>query len=275
MNRFVLSAPVCLVLASSAMASDPVAFLFDRSASATIHMTGPAAGMIDLRPDGEINRLRYQSFWFRTPGMENEANVGTLGLLGLQTTDTNPFVDPSADTASALYSSGSFTIETVWQLRGGPLGSDRADVGETITITNTQVTAGLVISFFQYSNFILSDGQVPADVLTISGAGNNTASQFGNAGFVSETVVTPAPSFYKAGDAAALLALLTNGSVDNMDNTGSPAGPGDVAWIYQWNFNIPLGGSVIISKDKSIVPTPGAVALLSLGGLIAGRRRRA
>lgn len=275
MNRFVLSAPVCLVLASTAFASDPVANLFDRSASATIHLSGPAAGMTALRPDGEISRLRYQSFWFRTPGMDNEANVGTLGLAGFQSTDTNPFVDDNVDTASALYAGGGFTIETVWQLRGGPFGSDRADVGETITITNTDLTAGLVISFFQYSNFILSNGQVPADVLTISGAGNNTATQFGDAGFVSETVVTPAPTFYKAGNAAALLALLTNGSVDNMDNTGSPAGPGDVAWIYQWNFNIPLGGSVIISKDKSVVPTPGAIALMGLGGLIAGRRRRA
>jgi hypothetical protein len=266
---------IALALAAPALAGDPApqnVFLDDRSASASIALSGPGAGMNGLSPDGEVSRLRLQGFWFRTASMENEANIGQLQLTGLAVTDTNPGTDNRPDTLALQYTGPGFTIEPTWKLRGSNHGG-QASVVELIQINNTSRTAPLVISFFQYSHFLLSFGAAPSDVSQIQGTVNNTATQSGNVGFLSETVVTPSPSRWSAGDANALLNQLNDGSITTLDNS-TLFGPGNAAWAYQWDFIIPAGGSVLISKTKQLVPTPGAAALLGLGGLVLVRRRR-
>jgi MYXO-CTERM domain-containing protein len=273
MRSEILGALALSIIAGTALATDPSIPLNDRSASAIVRPVGPGAGMTSLTVDGGPNRLINQSFWFRTASMNREQNVGTLQAQ-FGSTDTNPFVDNRADTASATYFGSSFSIEVTWQLRGGLVGSGRADVGESIVITN-QSQGPTTISFFQYSHWALSDTDIPLDVINIHGAGFNTASQTGASAFVSETVVSPQPAGFVVGSAANLLGLLSDDNADNFGLAGpTSAGPGSVAWIYQWNFTIPMGGSVTITKDKSLVPTPGAAALMGLGGLLAIRRRR-
>jgi hypothetical protein len=58
--------------------------------------------------------------------------------------------------------------------------------------------------------------------------------------------------------------------------TGVVLGPGDLAWAYQWDFVVPVGGTFQISKDKHLsgIPEPAAALLLSMGlGMIAVVRR--
>lgn len=276
MLRAALCASLSLGITAAAFAGDPPpgvgATLFDRGATAGISLSGSAGGMNFLSTDGQTSKLRLQGFWFRTAGMDREFNICTLALTGFFASDTNSFTDNRPDTLAAQFSGPGFNIQPTWTLRGGNAGSGRADILELIAINNTGQTP-LVISFFQFSNFVLSTQAGPFDHVEIVGGAHNTAQQSGNAGFLSETVVTPAPSRYSAGDANALLALLENNSVDNLDNNAA-FGPGNAAWAYQWDFVIPVGGTVLISKDKSLIPTPGATALLAAGGLVAMRRRR-
>lgn len=275
MHRAALCASLSLGISATAFAGDPPpnnGLLFDRGASAVISLTGSTGGMNFLSTDGQTSKLRLQGFWFRTAGMDREFNIATLALTGFFSSDTNSFTDIRHDTLALQYSGLGFNIQPTWTLRGGNAGSGRADVLELIAINNTGQTP-LVISFFQYSNFVLSTQAGPFDFAQIVGGQHNTAQQQGNAGFLSETVVTPAPTRYSAGDANALLALLENNSVDNLDNNAA-FGPGNAAWAYQWDLVIPVGGTVLISKDKSLIPTPGASALLAVGGLVAMRRRR-
>ena len=52
-------------------------------------------------------------------------------------------------------------------------------------------------------------------------------------------------------------------------------GPGDFTGGFQWSFNLDQGGAATASATLTVtnVPTPGALALASLGGLLAMRRR--
>ncbi len=282
MKTAALTITALFAFAGSAFAGGPqTSFdLADGNSAAHIDLTGPAAGMNRWTVD-QTNRLKLQGFWYRLDTSENENNIGTLNLVGSSSTDTNGFSDNRADTLSARYSGnqGAFFIDPVWQIRGGTSGSGRADIAETISITNNQRSSPLVISFFQYADFDLSgdDGKslLPDVSARITGANSNTAQQIGTEVFLSETVVTPAPTRWTVSTFAVLLNALSDGSLTDLDNNSGPIGPGDLVWGFQWNFTIAAGDTVIISKDKSLVPTPGAMALLGLGGLAATRRRRA
>lgn len=70
---------------------------------------------------------------------------------------------------------------------------------------------------------------------------------------------------------------LSNTAVDNLTNATSPF-VGDWAGALQWDLVISAGESLggrVTKGYNFVVPAPGAFALLGLGGLVAGRRRRA
>lgn len=260
----------CLV--SAGLAHGAVTTLSDRNSVARIEDSGAFAGMNSWTIDG-TSMLSLQGFWYRTPGMNREFNIGTLPITGLSASDTNPFVDPSNDTLGIQYTGVGFTIEPTWTLRGGAAGSLRSDMIETITITNTSTFQPLTISFFQYSDFDLN-GTIADQSVGIFGALRNTAIQSDTGGFVlNETVVTPAPTRWQVDTFPTILNALDNGGIDNLNNNFGPIGPGDLTWAFQWDLVIPIGGSVVISKDKNIVPAPTSLALLGLSGLLARRRR--
>lgn len=58
---------------------------------------------------------------------------------------------------------------------------------------------------------------------------------------------------------------------------GVVVGTGDLFGGFQWRVTLAPGASVTLTSYIGVnsVPAPGAVALLGLGGLVAGRRRRA
>lgn len=125
------------------------------------------------------------------------------------------------------------------------------------------------LSFFQFVNFDL--GADPGDDYGQI-INDNTIRQNDDDYSISETVVTPQPTLFQVGDAMDMYAMLNDGNIDDLDGTNSYQG--DVAWAFQWNINLQAGQSSIISKDKSIVPTPGSLGLMGLAGLLVASRRR-
>jgi hypothetical protein len=268
-KRTLLIASVAGLAAGTAQGA--VTTLADRNTVARVEDTGSLAGMTGWDVDGVAN-LSLQGFWFRTQGMTREQNVGTLQLTGIAATDTNPFVDARVDTLAMQYTGPGFTIEPSWHVRGGSAGDFRSDIAETIAIRNTG-TSTLVISFFQYSDFDLG-GTIQDQSVQIGGFNNNTVGQ-SDVGFVAnETVVTPRPTRWEVAFFSSLLNRLNDGAADDLQNVNGPLGPGDLTWAYQWDFTIPAGQSVLISKDKSIVPAPGVLTLAGVGLALMTRRRR-
>jgi len=253
-------------LSSLAIAGDEiVAVIEDANSTATFGVDGQNSWIVD-----GVDHLYEQEFYFRRSGFNDEQNINTLTLLGQAINDTNPFSDDRADSFSSLYTDGNgLEVETIFTLRGGTDGSGVSDLAEQISLTNTG-TSTIFISFFQYVDFDLGDDSGDDWGQIVDG---NVAQQFDDEFALSETVVTPTPTFFQMGEHEDMFDLWSNGVVDNLDGTSSHQG--DVVWAFQWDIELEAGDSFLISKDKSIVPAPGSLALLAGAGLISTRRRRA
>jgi|TARA_R110002072_G_scaffold153075_2_gene302749 hypothetical protein len=266
-NRTIVLA-ASAAIASSALASDPVYTLEDRNSSASFDVNN---GQISWEVDG-ISQLFAQEFYFRRASDQNEIllSAENLSYDGIQITDTNPFRDDRDDAIAQLFSDGNgLQIETIFTLRGGTDGSGRSDLAEQIVIRNLGQTT-MSLSFFQFVDFDLG-GDIGDDFGHI--VNGNTVAQSDDGYFLSETVVTPQPTIFQVGDADTMSSMLNDDAIDNLDGTDS--WQGNVAWAFQWDITIGAGQSFIISKDKSIVPAPGALALMAIAGITASNRRRA
>lgn len=267
-TRWTLIGLGTLLLASQTLAV-PV-LLQDKNSSALIDPTGPLPyGNYSWTVDG-VEQLALQWFWYRI-GNNPESALHTLPLVGQFSVDTNPFTDVRADSLSVLHRApGLMEVETVYTLRGGNSGSRQSDLMEGITIRNLSA-APLPITFFQYADFNVQ-GTPNDDSLYMPYP--NTARQNDPVASVSETVVTPTPTHHQVDLAAPLLAMLNDAAPTVLNDLSGPLGPADVAWAFQWDFLIPAGGSVLISKDKQITPEPATMVLIFAGLAGWGLRRR-
>lgn len=261
---------------SAAMAAPAVFQLTDGNSSVDVNAS-TQAGVNNWSVDG-VDHLNQQWFWFRV-GNNAEQSIDTLSLLNTQLADADN--DGGGDDKVTLtYEGTGFEIEVSFTLKGGLIGSGDSDLGETITITNTNEVA-MNISFFQYSNFNLQDDGGTGDQASIAGS---TARQTDGLLNLSETVVLPTPLRGEVGFTTTTLNKLNDGVASNLDTllAGNPffitPGTGDATWAYQWDFTIDAGDSVTITKNKSLateIPAPSAAwaGLAMIAGLAMRRLR--
>lgn len=268
-KRTVIGIALCAGFASSTLAAGPASFtIADGNTSADFD---PAAGQVNWFIDG-TNQLFTQEFYFRRSTDTREYRVDSTNLnnIGNFTQDTNPFTDTRDDAFGSLFTDGAgLEIETLFTIRGNAAGSGSADLAEQITLRNMGNSA-ISLSFFQFVDFDLG-GTAFDDMGQI--VGGNTAQQTDGSGFqMNETVATPQPVAFQMDNSFVLSSLLGDASIDNLN--GSAAFSGDVAWAFQWDITLEAGGSFLISKNKSVVPAPGSLALLAGASLLGTRRRR-
>ena len=252
---------------STALAGDPQFTLADQNSSAVFDLN---SGQISWDVDG-VSQIFAQEFYFRRSTDQSEIlmSAANLTLEGVFASDTNSFRDGRDDALAQLFSDGNgLQIETIFTLRGGSDGSGRSDLAEQIIIRNLS-QGTMTLSFLQFVDFDLG-GDAGDDFGQI--INGNTIRQSDDEFFVSETVVTPQPTLFQVGNAESIYTMLNDGNIDTLDGTDS--WQGDVAWAFQWDITLQAGESFLISKDKSIVPTPGTLALMGLAGIVANRRRR-
>jgi len=84
-------------------------------------------------------------------------------------------------------------------------------------------------------------------------------------------------TFYQVGASPVVLTLLTDADTDDFGNAGLPFPEGDWTGGYEGDFLLPphqqgfIGAALSTNK---VIPTPGNVVLLAIGGCVVGGRRR-
>ena len=222
-------------------------------------------GMNDWIVDG-TDHLFTQWFWFRVGNVAEQSMsvlTQTINAQAVRYLDVT-FADPN----------GAFAIDVTYSLQGGSAGSGLSDVAEQIRVRNTGQTA-LDFHFFQYSDFDLN-GTIGDDTVVLDGF--SQANVFdGGGGVLNETVLTPPASHREAGIFPGTRTKLNDGNPDDLNDVGGPLSGVDATWAFQWDRLIGVGGSFLISKDKSIqtvIPAPGAALLGVLGLSLVGYIKR-
>lgn len=174
---------------------------------------------------------------------------------------------------NVAYGGTGFRIDITYVLTGG---ATSFDIAEIVRVTNTG-NAALPFRLFQYNDFDLMSTANDDTVTRI-----NSSQMEQTDGVVAMNVVsqgaTPVPGRSQLGPLF-FSSPLTNTAGYNLDTTaGNGLGQssfGDVAYGFQWNFNLNPGQSFTISTDKvAAVPEPGTMAALGLGAIALLRRRR-
>ena len=211
------------------------------------------------------NQLISQWFYYSVNNGPVQA-INAIGLVSSSQFGQGNYLD-------ALYQNSQLSVEVTYTLNG--TGPGNADITETVAAKN--LSGGTFnLNLFQYSNF------------NLLGSGNNTLQIYGNPGAyteavqtsgstsIAEGIVSPYANSAEANFADQTLAQINAGSLQGH----LFAGPGNVAWGFEWSTALASGDEFDLTKDKSLsvsmVPEPSTFALIGLGmgalGLV--RRRR-
>ena len=240
--------------------------LWDLNSSVTIDPNSKD-GMIDWEVDG-TNHMVQQWFWYRIGATGPETPINELGDLSTKLSDAD--FDPNCETLSLRYTGATVQLDIIFTLNGSSPGNHRSDIAESITITNL-TGSDMEFHFFQYCDLDLNGTAEDANAEI---TGGNTAVQRDETVWASETVITPRPSHLQVAFYDTILQSLNDANATTLNDNAGPIGPGNLAWAFQWDYVIPEGQSILISKDKSIVPEPTTVALIGAGAVLLVLRRR-
>jgi hypothetical protein len=241
---------------------------FNSSRRGTVNtdFTGAAAG-----------DLTYESWWFfrvsgdgaetafGNPDAENYTLYGgTVGRLDWD--------DPGG--------AGLFSAALAFEVRD--TGIDTGLLFQTLRVVNTTVS-DLTIDIFHYTDLDLS-----------ASFGGDSASLVANPDGI-EISVTDGTNFapfigygadaYEISRWSNVLRDLTDGNVDDLNNSGDGFGPGDFTGAFQWSATVGVGASLdfttqfgsdtpLVDPTTSPVPEPSTALLLCLGLFGLARRGR-
>jgi hypothetical protein len=215
------------------------------------------------------NQLNQQWFWYRI-GNGLAQPINTIGTASVSVNSAN-WIDVTYTSTSGPL----FSLTVSYVLTGGGVGSGTALIKENITVLNQSGSAINNFNLFQYSDFNLL-GTPGGDSVIINSTFDSVTQTEGSAG-IGEVITDP---FANRAEAAFVNNTLNNlNTIPGYDlNNNLTAGPGDVAWSFQWIADIANNEELLIVKDKgvriTVIPEPSVMALVALSLVAVGTLRR-
>jgi|GEM_PF-1774193 len=297
MKNFAMLAVVGLA-ASAAVAQNTGARLTDGSAifdytatgTGTLPTSSTAGGNVtmNLQIDGLANAIGTRqlfsgNWYYRISGDTRErhfANAATRTLTGTNsvTWTFGSMFGSGGIAVGGLTSSMSYTVTDT--------GADSVLLASSVTVNNAGNTAVVIDLFNAYDVDLAATfpGDVYAALLTSGGNRQWNFSDAAAGGPWTGAFLGIGAQGAGVGGFSAINGQMTDTGVDNFipDLNAGGVAAADNAAAMQWRLTIPAGGSFSVDSflaigrngAEAVVPTPGAAALLGLGGLVALRRRR-
>ena len=222
-----------------------------------------SAGMNSWTVDG-VNELFQQAYWYRIGATGGEALVNTISA---------PVITPAgANSVNIQYLNNLIRLDINYTLIGGAIGSGTSDVSEVTRVTNVSAAA-YTLHLFEYDDFDLGTSFSDDSAQLVN---SSTIRQF-DAQTNALVGTVPVPSHWQIAVSGPIFNSLIDANPTTLTDSGSPFGPGDATFAFQWDVTIAPGDTFLMSKNKlidQVIPEP--VSLVSLGafGLLALRRRK-
>ena len=181
---------------------------------------------------------------------------------------------PTADSIQIVYSNSDFDLQLRYSLAdAAAVGSGQSDLSGSITLLNHSGGA-LDFNLFHYTDIDLSAGSDLIDIVDYSFPAFEIVDLTVNQTFGGEEHYATESGFlnglygvdFELAGAAALLAKVQAGT--DLDGTNL-AGPGDVAYAFQYGFVLANAGSTTLAFDNQMsvtaIPEPSTAVLAVLG----------
>ncbi len=217
---------------------------------------GPASTLSVTGPGG-ISHSAAAWWWVRVDGVDTRENTVYA--------PTAVVSNPAGNQLRVSYNYTGFTLTLIFSVAGYENGFGA--LTQTATLRNTS-GRNQTFNLFNYMNVNVNNTP-NSNVATVTGPNTVEFSDLGT------TATYEASNAIRVDAANNVLGLLTNAGVDNLTGGVINSGPADLEVGAQFQFNLNNNGVQTVSTTLTIIPTPGAAALLGLGGLAAFRRRRA
>jgi len=217
---------------------------------------GPATSFSVTGPGG-VNHAASTWWWVRVDGIDGRENAVFQ--------PTAVVTNPAGNQIRIEYAYTQFSLVLQFSVSGFDFGF--GSLQQFATIRNRSNNA-LTFNLFNYVD-VNVEGTPNNDVAAVTGP--NTV-EFTDA---FTTATYEASNALQVDASGNVLGLLTNGIVNNLTGGLLAGGPADLEIASQFQFTLQRNGVQSVSTTLTIIPTPGAAALLAIGGLVAARRRRA
>lgn len=227
--------------------------------------TGNGSANLMAPATGNQDHMFQNWFWYRTnfDSREYALSNQTLASIGADQALLR-YLEPAGGIQDAL------RIELLYSIFGDNANSGSVEV--RVDVKN-MTDKTLTLNFFHYFD---------AD---INGTAGSDRAEFDPARTIHawegdtniDFISFGDPPAWQIGPFATVRGLLTDTDVDNLNNSGSPFGPGDFTGAFQrtWTIDSQQTVTMLFAKSVNIVPEPASLLALAAGlGLVARRRRR-
>ncbi len=229
-------------------------------------------------------------WWYRANGDTRERAVAAptstqAAVVRTNTASSVEYSNIQSELAGTINANLRFTLTFSVLDLDGP-GGNSGRMITSLTVLNSGSTVATNVNLYHYFDYFFTGEDAGDQVL----AGNAGVS--GSTRYIGVTDATDAtnPSFnnllhegfganaYTAGSFTVVGGQMGDTGIDNFTDLNSALTPGDQSGLFQWAFGDIAPGASATARAQvtinTIIPAPGSLALLGMGGLIVGRRRR-